>query len=72
MVRKKHTTEQIIGYLRQAEMLVGQDKKIEDMPGEMGITEIANSLMKVSVNCECSMVLGTFDMSCQTCPTNEV
>jgi putative transposase len=38
MARKRYTAEQIIGYLRQAEVMVGQGKSIQDVLREIGVT----------------------------------
>ncbi len=38
MARKRFTSEQIIGYLRQAEVLIGQGQRIEEACRELGIT----------------------------------
>ncbi len=38
MARKRYTAEQIIGYLRQAEVMVGQGKNIVEVLREIGVT----------------------------------
>ena len=38
MARKRFTAEQIIGLLRQAEVLLGGGKRVEDVFRELGIT----------------------------------
>ena len=38
MARKRYTAEQIIGHLRQAEVMVGQGKSIADVLRELGVT----------------------------------
>ena len=38
MVRKRYTAEQIIGYLRQTEVMIGQGKTMETVLREIGIT----------------------------------
>ena len=38
MARKRYTPEQIIGYLRQAEILVGQGKTMAEVCREIGVT----------------------------------
>lgn len=38
MARKRYTAEQIIGYLRQAEVMIGQGKSIEAVLREIGVT----------------------------------
>ena len=38
MARKYYTTEQIIGHLRQAEVLLSQGKKMESVLREIGVT----------------------------------
>lgn len=38
MARKYYTTEQIIGHLRQAEVLLSQGKKMESALREIGVT----------------------------------
>lgn len=38
MARKHYTTEQIIGFLRQAEVLLSQGKKMEVVLREIGVT----------------------------------
>ncbi|MBK7363362.1 MAG: transposase [Micavibrio sp.] len=38
MARKRYTAEQIIGYLRQAEVMVGQGKSISDVLREIDVT----------------------------------
>lgn len=38
MGRKRYTAEQIIGYLRQAEVMIGQGKTMEAVLREIGIT----------------------------------
>ena len=38
MGRKSHTTEQIIGYLRQAEVLLSQGKPLDTAIREIGVT----------------------------------
>ncbi len=38
MARKRYTTEQIIGYLRQAEVMLGQGRKMEEVLREIGVT----------------------------------
>ncbi len=38
MARKRYTAEQIIGFLRQAEVMVGQGKSIAEVLREIGVT----------------------------------
>lgn len=38
MARKKHTAEQIIGHLRQAEVMLGQGKSVEEMLRALGVS----------------------------------
>lgn len=38
MARKSYTTEQIIGYLRQGEVLLGQGKSLDAVLREIGVT----------------------------------
>ena len=38
MARKRYTAEQIIGFLRQAEVMVGQGKSISDVLREIDVT----------------------------------
>jgi len=38
MARKRYTSEQIIGYLRQAEVMLSQGRKMDDVLREMGVT----------------------------------
>ena len=38
MARKRYTTEQIIGYLRQAEVMMSQGRKTEEVLREIGVT----------------------------------
>ena len=38
MARKRYTAEQIIGHLRQAEVMVGQGRAMEDVLREIGVT----------------------------------
>ena len=38
MARKRYTAEQIIGHLRQAEVMVGQGKSIADVLRELDVT----------------------------------
>lgn len=38
MARKRYTPEQIIGYLRQAEVMVGQGRRMEEILRELGVT----------------------------------
>ena len=38
MARKRYTAEQIIGHLRQAEVMVGQGKSIADVLREIDVT----------------------------------
>lgn len=38
MARKRYTAEQIIGYLRQAEIMIGQGKAMEVVLREIGVT----------------------------------
>lgn len=38
MARKRYTAEQIIGLLRQAEVMVGQGKSIAEVLREIGVT----------------------------------
>ena len=38
MARKRFTTEQIIGYLRQAEVMIGRGCTIEEMLREIDVT----------------------------------
>jgi putative transposase len=38
MAKKRYTTEQIIGHLRQAEVLVSQGRRMEDVLREIGVT----------------------------------
>lgn len=38
MARKRYTPEQIIGYLRQAEILIGQGKSMEEVCRAIGVT----------------------------------
>ena len=38
MARKRYTSEQIIGYLRQAEVMVGQGRNMEEVLREIGVT----------------------------------
>ena len=39
MPRKKHTTEEIIGKLREAEVLLAQGKKVPEVVRILGVTE---------------------------------
>ena len=38
MARKRFTAEQIIGYLRQAEVMIGQGKTVDEVLREIGVT----------------------------------
>lgn len=38
MARKRYTSEQIIGYLRQAEVMVGRGCSMEEVLREIGVT----------------------------------
>lgn len=38
MARKRYTVEQVIGHLRQAEVMAGQGKSIEDICRSIGVT----------------------------------
>lgn len=38
MARKRYTAEQIIGYLRQAEVLIGQGRGMDEVLREIGVT----------------------------------
>jgi putative transposase len=38
MARKRYTAEQIIVYLRQAEVLIGQGRSMEEVLREIGVT----------------------------------
>ena len=38
MARKRYTAEQIIGYLRRAEVLIGQGQRMESVLRELGVT----------------------------------
>ena len=38
MARKRYTAEQIIGYLRQAEVMIGQGKTMDAVLREIGVT----------------------------------
>jgi transposase-like protein len=38
MARKRYTAEQIIGYLRQAEVMVGRGSGMEEVLREIGVT----------------------------------
>lgn len=38
MARKRYTAEQIIGYLRQAEVMIGQGRHMDDVLREIGVT----------------------------------
>jgi transposase-like protein len=38
MARKRYTTEQIIGYLRQAEVMLSQGRKMEEVLREIGVS----------------------------------
>lgn len=38
MARKRYTAEQIIGFLRQAEVMVGQGKRLTDVLREIDVT----------------------------------
>ena len=38
MARKRYTAEQIIGYLRQAEVMIGQGRGMEEVLRELGVT----------------------------------
>jgi transposase-like protein len=38
MAKKRYTVEQIIGYLRQAEVMAGQGKSVEDICRSIGVT----------------------------------
>ena len=38
MARKRYTTEQIIGYLRQAEVMLSHGRKMEEVLREMGVS----------------------------------
>lgn len=38
MGRKRYTSEQIIGYLRQAEVMAGQGRRMEEVLREIGVT----------------------------------
>jgi putative transposase len=39
MARKNYTTEQIIGKLRQAEVMLGQGRSIDEVVREIGVTK---------------------------------
>ena len=39
MARKRYTAEQIINYLRQAEILISQGKSVREASRQIGITE---------------------------------
>jgi len=39
MARKTHTTEQIIGKLRQAEVMLGQGRSVDEVVREIGVTK---------------------------------
>ncbi len=38
MARKRYTAEQIIGYLRQAEVMIGQGRSMDEVLREIGVT----------------------------------
>lgn len=38
MVRKRYTTKKIIGYLRQAEVMIGQGQSMDTVLRELGVT----------------------------------
>lgn len=38
MARKRYTAEQIIGHLRQAEVMIGQGKQMGEVLRELGVT----------------------------------
>jgi transposase-like protein len=38
MARRRYKAEEIIGHLRQAEVLLGRGKKLEDVLRELGVT----------------------------------
>jgi putative transposase len=38
MAKKRYKAEEIIGHLRQAEVLLGRGKKLEDVLRELGVT----------------------------------
>ena len=38
MARKRYTAEQIIGYLRQAEVMIGQGRIMDEVLREIGVT----------------------------------
>jgi transposase-like protein len=38
MARKRYTAEQIIGYLRQAEVMIGQGRSVDEVLREIGVT----------------------------------
>lgn len=38
MARRRYTAEQIIGYLRQAEVLIGQGRSMDEVLREIGVT----------------------------------
>lgn len=38
MAKKKHTAEQIIGHLRQAEVMLGQGKSVEEVLRTLGVS----------------------------------
>jgi hypothetical protein len=52
MARKKHSAEEIIGKLREAEVLLAQGKKVPDVCRQLGISEVrqegsVNTMLKV-------------------------
>lgn len=38
MARKRYTAEQIIGYLRQAEVMIGQGRSMDEVLRDLGVT----------------------------------
>jgi len=43
MARKRYTAEEILGKLRQAEVMIGQGRTIAEACRELGVTEVAIS-----------------------------
>ena len=48
MARKSYTTEQIIGLLRQAEVMLSQGKTLDSVIREIGVTDLTldNQILK--------------------------
>lgn len=55
MARKIHTAEQIIGKLRQVEVMVGQGRQLDEAVREIGIEASHASVLTVAIVAQCAV-----------------